>query len=172
MVPARTASGVPIRYVNVPVPNFNNCAAQNNNAYNGARYGYGYSYGYGYGYGSSGYNSSYSLSGSNSQPLQRQAARAETQSQAPPDPRSARDYSHRKALEQFARDNSVGGRIYLTKDSRNWLLTYNGPPIYSADSARIPCLGKVSDGLEQAVILTIKFDGQDVVETILEPASF
>jgi hypothetical protein len=167
MRPTRTAEGVPIRYVDVPIPNYANCGG--NGYYNTYGYGYG-SGGYGYGYGSGGYtNYNGGSINASAQPQQRVAPRRETTESAPPDPRSARNYQLRKALDRYARQNSVGGRIYLADESKKWLLSYTGAPVFSEDSATIPCLGKVSGGQDQPVLLTLRFDGQDVVDTAVIP---
>lgn len=160
-----TATGVPIRYVDVPVP-------RNAGCYNGyAGYGYG---GYGYGYGGYGYGGySYGIGSATpiNQPSQRstRSSAARVSQPAPPDPRSARNYELRKALNKFARENSVGGRLYVAYDSKKWLLEYDGTPSFDEDTVTIPCIGKAAGGSDHRLTLTLRFDQLDDVTAEVGP---
>lgn len=153
--PNRTASGVPIRHVNVPVPN----------------YGYGYG-GYGYGYGAYGWGYSGTAA-----PINQQGARPRTgrvqrtrkakKEYAAPNPQTARNYQLRKALNKYSRENSVGGRLFLKSQKGNWLLAFDGQPRFEGYTAYIPCSAKNPSGFEEKVTLTLEFDGDRVVRSAL-----
>lgn len=151
--PSRTASGVPIRHVNVPVPR------------GGFGYGYG-GYGYGYGYGGGAYGVA------SPTPMyrpSRRATRRRTRTLAAPDPRSARNYQLRKALAKYARENSVGGRLYVASDSEKWLIQYDGTPRFSEGMATIPCIGKRAGGHDQRLTLTLHFDDDEAIQADVVP---
>jgi len=163
--PTNTATSVPVRYVNVPVPNFNR----------GNGYGYGYGYGpggFGYGYGYGGYN--YGFSGS-AAPINAGGARPQTGQSRPAakketfqaNPQTARNYQYRKALDAYARENSVGGKLFLNSPTGHWLLEYDGQPEFEANMAYIPCTARNPKGFEEKVTLTLEFDGNRVVRSAL-----
>ena len=158
--PSRTSEGVPIRWVDVPIP-----AYATGNYY---RYGYG---GYGYGnYGSSAYDYSDRLPNQQSRP-RRAARRKTTIEPLPVDPRTARNYKLRKALNTFARENSVGGRIYLNEGRQKWLLKFDGSPKFQNNSLSIPCLGKRKGQSDQKLTLVARYDGQKFIEATVLPRS-
>lgn len=152
--PTRTAEGVPIRYVDVPIPN----------------YGYGYGYGFGYG--------SYFYSGGSGQPapldpnsssLRRTAPRqAPRRDISAPDPKVARDHTYRKLLDEFSRENSVGGKVYLKDGSDSWLLEFTGQPEYDNYAITVPCIGKTRDGFARRVLLSLKVSGDEIVSSEIE----
>ena len=161
--PTNTAPRVPVRHVNVPVPNFNR----------GYGYGYGYGaggYGYGYGYGAYGYGFSGSAA-----PINAEGARPQTGQKRPaakrkvykPDPQTARNYQLRKALATYARENSVGGKLFLKAPNGNWLLEYDGQPEFEGNMAYVPCTAKNPKGFEEKVTLALEFDGNRVVRSAL-----
>ena len=147
--PTLTAGGVPVRYVDVPIPAYG---------------GYGYN-SYYYPGGGGGYaaplepNSSY----------QRSAPRVQTEREAlPPDPRSARNNTYRKLLEDFSRENSLGGRLYLKEGSESWLLELVGRAEYTDSRIIVPCLGKTKDGYDRPVLLTLEVYGDQIVDSRIQ----
>ncbi len=159
--PSRTAGGTPIRYVDVPVPNYG---------------GYGYGYG-GYGYGGYGYNNPYYYPGGGgggyAQPIDPNSStypRVEQQEREPlpPDPRSARNNAYRKLLEEFSRENSLGGRLYVKEGTDNWLLELVGRAEYTDSRIIVPCLGKTKDGYDRPVLLTLEVAGGQIVDTNIQ----
>ncbi len=146
---SQTLSSAPVRHVDVPVPNYARCG-NNNYGYGAGGYYYGYG-GYGYGGVSYGVGTATPLS----QPSQRRARSSNRVSRpAPPDPRSARNYELRKALNKFARENSVGGRLYWACDS------------FEEGMATIPCIGKTRGGEDRRLTLTLHFGQGDVIADV------
>lgn len=157
--PTVTSTGVPIRYVDVPVP-------RTDYYYGNGGYGYGYG-AFGYGYGGGG---GIVVSPSSFSTARRKAPRRATRRAAQPDPRSARNYQLRKALNRFARENSVGGRLYVTTDSeQKWLLEYDGQPRFKEGMATIPCVGKLAGGQDRPLTLTLYFEDGEPVLAEVEP---
>ena len=158
--PTRTAGGTPIRYVDVPVPNYGG-------------YGYGGGFGYGYGYnpyyypgGGGGYAPPVDAN-SSSYPRVEQ----EEREPIPPDPRSARNNIYRKLLEDFSRENSLGGRLYVKEGAESWLLEQVGRADYTDSRIIVPCLGKTRDGYDRPVLLTLEVAGGEIVDSSIQQSN-
>jgi hypothetical protein len=152
-----TAGGTPIRYVDVPVPNYGGFG------YGGFGSGYGYNPYYYPGGGGGGYAQPVDPNGS-SYPRVEQ----EEREPLPPDPRSARNNVYRKLLEDFSRENSLGGRLYLKEGTESWLLELVGRAEYTDSRIIVPCLGKTRDGYDRPVLLTLEVAGGQIVDSTIQ----
>lgn len=169
--PTHTSTGTPIRWVNVPVPNYASGGGYGGYGYGYGGYGYG-GYGYGgYGYGGYGFGSSgMSYSAAPSTVRRRSTRKAARRATVAPDPGSARNYMFHKGVAEFTRKNSLGGKIYLADGGDKWLLQFNGAPVYSSQGVKIPCLGRQrGQDQDQSVLLILTFQGENVAAAKVEP---
>lgn len=155
--PTRTADGTPIRYVDVPVPNYGGFG------FGGFGYGFGYNPYYYPGGGGGGYAPPIDPNSSSYPRVEQEEREA-----IPPDPRSARNNAYRKLLEDFSRENSLGGRLYLKEGSESWFLELVGRAEYTESRIIVPCLGKTRDGYDRPVLLTLEVAEGQIVESNIQ----
>lgn len=145
--PTRTADGVPIRYVNVPIPNYARFGTPYGNQFGGGYNAYYYQQIYGGGGGSQGYTAA-----PPTQPVRRKAEPAK------PDPRTRATHQFRKAYSKFVKENSLGGKLYLKQGKKRWIVRSAGKPVISGHVAEIPVYARLkSKGLERPYLLKLNF---------------
>ena len=144
--PVRTQAGIPIRYVDVPIPTYARCGTPYANQFGGGYNAYYYQQIYGGGGGSPGYVAA---------PPQQVKPKPEP---AKPDPRTRATHQFRKAYSKFVRENSLGGKLYLKQGKKRWIVRSAGKPVITGQVAKIPVYARIKGkGLEKAYILKLKF---------------
>lgn len=81
---------------------------------------------------------------------------------APPDPQTKINSHLRKALNRYAANNSVGGRLYLPSGKKRYFVRYAGHPTFDDHTISVPAFAQRSgENSEIPVTLKMEIDPED-----------